>query len=158
MVAATGLELQSKRAESWEYVSLAHNVAVQAPCPSDRVPIIERVAAALAQEGLREEAIEARQRVLELLERDGGTHTVAYHMAQAELSVAKADGGHEDVVEALCGSLRWPEGRPHKDRATQAALRRAKRCILDRTKTARRVCGKASPSRFELRRRRNGVT
>ncbi len=106
-MASSGLELQSKRAESWEYLSLAHDVAVQAPYPSDRAPIIARVAAALAQEGLREEAIEARQRVLELLERDGGTHTVAYHMAQAELSVAKADGGHEDVVEALCGSLRW---------------------------------------------------
>ncbi len=157
-MASSGLELQSKRAESWEYLSLAHDVAVQAPYPSDRAPIIERVAAALAQEGLREEAIEACQRVLELLERDGGTTTVAYHVALVELAVVKAEGGHEDVVEALCGPLRWLEGRPHKDRATQAALRRAKRCVQDRTKPARRVSGKTSPSRFELRRRRPGVT
>ncbi len=158
LVAATGLDLQNKRTESWEYLLLAYDVAAQAPCRSDRVPTVERMAAALAHEGLSEAAIEARQCVLELLERDGGTHTVAYHMAQAELSVAKAGGGHEDVVEALCGSLRWLEGRPHKDRATQAALHRAKRCILDRMKPARRVCGKTSPSRFELRRRRHGAT
>ncbi len=157
-MAATGQNLQNKRTESNEYLSLAHEVAVEALCPSVRVLIIECVAAALAQEGLREEAIKARQCLLELLQRDGGTNTVAYHVAQVELTVAKAEGGHEDVVEALCESLRWLEGRAHKDRATQATLRRAKRCILDRTKPARRVCGKTSPSRFVLRRRRRGVT
>ncbi len=158
LLAATGQNLQNKRTESWEYLLLAYDVATEALRPSVRVLIIECVAAALAQEGLREEAIKARRCVLGMLQRDGGTNTVAYHVAQVELAVAKDEGGHEDVVEALCGSLRWLEGRPRKDRATQATLRRAKRCILNRNKPVRRVCGKTSPSRFELRRRRHGVT
>ena len=94
LLAATGQNLQNKRTESWEYLLLAYDVATEALRPSVRVLIIECVAAALAQEGLREEAIKARQCVLELLQRDGGTNTVAYHVAQVELTVAKAEGGH----------------------------------------------------------------
>ncbi len=85
-MAATGQNLQNKRTESNEYLSLAHEVAVEALCPSVRVLIIECVAAALAQEGLREEAIKARQCVLELPQRDGGTNMVAYHVRVFEVA------------------------------------------------------------------------
>ncbi len=158
LVAATGLEQQNRAEESWDYLCRAHDVAIQTLPQSHRVPIVERIAAALSKVGLGDASIEARGTVLHLLERDGGAHVLAHRLARAELAMAKAQYGHSGAVDDLLGSLRWlEEMRPGRDGVADAAICRTKRCILDHMRPQRRVRVKASPSGFQLRTRSEGL-